>query len=126
MQSLAIGMTGCGNNSSSTPAAVADDTPVSDACRPSCMSEDTCKVPEAATQPTTLDQNNTVATLSAALIAQELGYMLGDGGMYLGPRDENSANKPKEVSKLAIYVKCKSSNTPAKYSRREKNCQCNR
>jgi len=98
---VTIGMTGC-NNSSSTPAAVADDAPVSDDV---VVVEDTCQVPQAVTQLATLDQNNTVTTLSAALITQELGYMLGDGGMMF--RDANSENKPKEVSKLASMLSAK-------------------
>ena len=106
---VTIGMTGCGE-SGSLPTAEGTETSgvvVPPPAPPVPPADEPCVVPEAATQPATLDQNKTAVTLSAALVSQELGYMLGDGGMFMGPRDENSANKPKEVSKLASTISAK-------------------
>lgn len=100
---VAMGMAGCNNNSSSgtttAPVSVVPVVPV--------VPGASCTTPAAVTAVVTLDQNNTKTALSTALVTQEIGYMLSDGGMYMSAASEKSAQEPKKVSKPASILSAK-------------------
>lgn len=110
---VAMGMTGCNNNSSSSTTTTGTTTTTDlggTTTTPTpggaTTTTDTC-VPAAVKAAVTLDQNNTKTALSTALVAQEIGYMLSDGGMYYNTSSEKSAQEPKKVSKLASMLSAK-------------------
>ncbi|HQS72247.1 MAG TPA: hypothetical protein PLH07_04045 [Sulfurovum sp.] len=99
---VTIGMTGCGNSDRTTTNPITQIPP--QGTPPQDTPVDTC-VPEAVKAPATLDQNNTKAALSAALVSEDIAYLLSDGGYNMGPGEAKASEKePKKVSKLASML----------------------